>query len=90
VEAVEEERQQLLRVLGSIGWIRGRCYHNFGIFSQFSAKNCVFLKYQCYDQPFSKVSFVCSQKRQFFRKNVRRKYLKNQNIGPRFGRNLWT
>jgi hypothetical protein len=38
-------------------------------FSQFSAKKIgVFLKFQCYDQLFSKFSFVLSQKRQFFRK----------------------
>jgi hypothetical protein len=30
----------------------------------------------------SKYSFVLSQKRQLFRKNFRRKYLKNHNIGP--------
>jgi hypothetical protein len=42
----------------------------------------VFLKYQCYDQLFSKFCFVLSQKRQFFRKNFRRKYYKNHNIGP--------
>jgi hypothetical protein len=39
----------------------------FGDFSQFSAKKIgVFLKYQCYDQLFSKFSFVLNQKRQFF------------------------
>jgi hypothetical protein len=36
-------------------------------FPQFSAKKIdVFLKYQCYDQLFSKFSFVLSQKCQFF------------------------
>jgi hypothetical protein len=34
---------------------------------------------------FSKFSFILSQKRQFFRRNFRRKYLKNHNIGPRWG-----
>jgi hypothetical protein len=33
---------------------------------------------------FSKFSFVLSQKRRFFRKNFRRKYFKNHNIGPRW------
>jgi hypothetical protein len=52
-------------------------------FPPFSAKKIgVFLKYQCYDQLFSKFSFVLRQKRQFFLKNFRRKYLKNHNIGP--------
>jgi hypothetical protein len=45
-------------------------------FSQFSAKNGVFLKYQCYDQLFSKFSFVLSQKRQFFAKNFAENILK--------------
>jgi hypothetical protein len=36
-------------------------------FCQFSSKNGVFLKNQCYDKIFSKFSFVLSQKRQFFR-----------------------
>jgi hypothetical protein len=31
---------------------------------------------------FSKFSFALSQKRHFFRKIFRRKYLKNHNIGP--------
>jgi hypothetical protein len=35
-------------------------------FYQFSAKNGVFLKYQYYDQLFSKFSFVLSQKHHFF------------------------
>jgi hypothetical protein len=48
----------------------------------FGEKIGVFLKYQCYDQLFSKFSFVLSQKRQFFRKFFRRKYLKNHNVGP--------
>jgi ABC-type uncharacterized transport system fused permease/ATPase subunit len=53
-------------------------------FRQFSAKKIgVLPKYQCYDQLFSKFSFVLSQKRQFFRKKFRRKYFKNHNIGPR-------
>jgi hypothetical protein len=64
--------------------IRGRCYdHNVRrFFPIFGEKIGVFLKNQCYDQLFSKFSFVLSQKRQFFRKNFRRKYLKNHNIGP--------
>jgi hypothetical protein len=62
----------------------GRCYdHNFLRFLPiFGEKNGIFLKYQCYDQLFSKFSFVSSQKRHFFRKIVWRKYLKNHNIGP--------
>jgi hypothetical protein len=36
-------------------------------FPNFREKIGVFLKYQCYDQLFSKFSFVLSQKRQFFR-----------------------
>jgi hypothetical protein len=51
------------------------------IFPNFRQKIGVFLKYQCYDQLFSKFSFVLSQKRQFC-KNFRRKYFKNHNIGP--------
>jgi hypothetical protein len=49
---------------------RGRCYdHNFlRFFPIFGEKIGVFLKYQCYDQLFSKFSFVSSQKRQFFAK----------------------
>jgi hypothetical protein len=49
----------------------------------FGEKIGVFLKNLCYDQLFSKFSFVLSQKRRFFRKMFRRKYLKNHNIGPR-------
>jgi RecA/RadA recombinase len=33
---------------------------------------------------FAQFSFVMSQKRQFFRNFIRRKYFKNHNIGPRF------
>jgi hypothetical protein len=55
----------------------------FCVFSQFSAKIGVFLKYQCYDKLFSKFSFVLSQKRQFFAEFFWRKYFKNHNIGPR-------
>jgi hypothetical protein len=63
-----------------------RCYdHNFLHFFQFSAKNGVFLKNQCYDQIFKQFSFVLSQKRRFFCKSFRLKYLKNHNIGPRLG-----
>jgi hypothetical protein len=56
----------------------GRCYdHNFlRFFPIFGEKIDVFLKYQCYDQLFSKFSFVLSQKRRFFRKIFRRKYFK--------------
>jgi hypothetical protein len=54
-------------------------------FWQFSAKKIgVFLKNQCYDQLFSKFSFVLSQKHQFFRRIFRQKYFKNHNIGPGF------
>jgi hypothetical protein len=35
---------------------------------KFPSKICRFLKYQCYDQLFSKFSFVLSQKRHFFPK----------------------
>jgi hypothetical protein len=54
----------------------GRCYHhNFlRFFPIFGEKIGVFHKYQCYDQLFSKFSFVLSQKRRFFRKIFRRKY----------------
>jgi hypothetical protein len=52
-------------------------------FRQFSAKNAVFLKNQCYDQNFEKFSFVLSRKRQFFRRIFQQKYFKNHNIGPR-------
>jgi hypothetical protein len=49
--------------------IWGRCYDdNFLRFLPiFGEKIGVFLKYQCYDQFFSKCSFVLSKKRQFFR-----------------------
>jgi hypothetical protein len=53
------------------------------IFPNFRRKNWRFLKYQCYDQLFSKFSFVLSQKRRFFRWIFRRKYFFNYNIGPR-------
>jgi hypothetical protein len=52
-------------------------------FSQFSAKKIgVFLKYQYCDHIFSKFAFVSSQKRQFFREIIWRKYFQNHNIGP--------
>jgi hypothetical protein len=35
-----------------------------------------------YDQLLRKISFVLSQKRQFFRNIFRQKYLKNHNICP--------
>jgi hypothetical protein len=62
----------------------GRYYdHNFLRFSTiFGEKIGVFLKNQCYDQNFAYLSFVLSQKRQFFRWIFRRKYFKNHNIGP--------
>jgi hypothetical protein len=41
----------------------------------------VFLKNQCYDQIFAQFCFVLSQKRQFFRQKIWRKYLKYHNIG---------
>jgi hypothetical protein len=62
---------------------RGRCYdHNFlRFFPIFGEKISVFLKYQCYDQLFSKFSFVLSQKRQFFAIFLP-KIFKNHNVGP--------
>jgi hypothetical protein len=71
--------------LGNVQYFTwGRCYdHNFlRFFPIFGEKIGVFLKCQCYDQLFSKFSFVLSQKRQFFCKIFRQKYLKNHNIGP--------
>jgi hypothetical protein len=67
--------------------IRGRCYdHNFlQFFPIFGEKIGGFLKYQCYDQLFSKFCFVLSQKRQIFRQIFWRKYFKNHNIGPWIG-----
>jgi hypothetical protein len=55
-----------MQLVYSIG---GRYYdHNFLRFSPiFGEKIGDFLKYQCYDQLFSKFSFVSSQKRQIFR-----------------------
>jgi hypothetical protein len=47
----------------------------FGDFSQFSAKKIgVFLIYQCYDQFFQNLALFLVKKRQYFRKNFRRKY----------------
>jgi hypothetical protein len=65
----------------------GRCCdHNFlRFFPILGEKIGVFLKNQCYDQFFPKLSFVLSQKCEFFRQIFRRKYLKNHNIGPRSG-----
>jgi hypothetical protein len=48
----------------------------------FGEKIGVFLKKQCFDQNFAQFSFVLSQKRNFFRRIIRQKYFKNQNIGP--------
>jgi hypothetical protein len=48
----------------------------------FGEKIGVFLKNQCNDQILESFSFASNKKRQFFRKIVRRKYLKNRNIGP--------
>jgi hypothetical protein len=64
--------------------IRNRCYdHNFlRLLTIFGEKIGVFLKNKCYDQIFSKFSFILSKKRQLFRRNFRRKYFKNHNIGP--------
>jgi hypothetical protein len=64
--------------------IWGRCYdHNFLRFLPiFGEKNGVFLKNQCYDNIFAKNSSSLSKKRRFFRRKIRRKYLKNRNIGP--------
>jgi hypothetical protein len=56
-------------------------------FSQFLAKKLAFfLNTNVMINFFSKFSFVSSQKRQFFRKIFRRKYLKNHNIGSRLTR----
>jgi hypothetical protein len=54
-------------------------------FRHFLQKMAFFSKNQCYDQHFSKFSFVSSQKRQFFRQIFWRKYFLNHNIGPRDG-----
>jgi hypothetical protein len=48
----------------------------------FGEKIGVFIKSQCYDQFFSKFSFVLSQNRQFFAKFFGENILKNHNIGP--------
>jgi hypothetical protein len=64
----------------------------FGDFCQFSAKKLAFFSNtNVMINFFSKFSFVLSQKRQFFRKNFWRKYLKNHNIGPGYvvPRNIW-
>jgi hypothetical protein len=65
---------------------RGRCCdHNFlRIFLIFGEKMAFFLNTNVIINFYSKFSFVLSQKRQFFRKIFRRKYLKNHNIGPRW------
>jgi hypothetical protein len=56
---------------------RGPCYdHNFQLF--WGEKISVFLKNQCYDQIFAKSSSSSSKKRQYFRKNFRRKCFKYQ------------
>jgi hypothetical protein len=64
---------------------RGRCYdHNFLQFLPiFGEKIVVFLKNQCYDQSLAKTGCSLSKKRQHFRQMFWRKYLKNDNIGPR-------
>jgi hypothetical protein len=68
-----------------IGSARGRCYdHNFR-----RKKSAFFLILMLWST-FSKFSFVLSQKRQFFRKKFRRKYLKNHNIGCRFEKNFFS
>jgi hypothetical protein len=66
---------------------RGRCYdHNFLRFlTIFGEKIGVFLKNQCYDQLFSKFSFVLCQKRHFFADFFGENISKNHNIGPSSG-----
>jgi muramoyltetrapeptide carboxypeptidase LdcA involved in peptidoglycan recycling len=52
-------------------------------FSSFSAKKLAFFsKTNVMITIFGKTSSSLSKKRQFFRKNFWRKYLKNHNIGP--------
>jgi hypothetical protein len=53
------------------------------IFANFRRENWRFLKNQCCDQIFALFSSVLGQKRQFFRRIFRRKYLNKHNIGPR-------
>jgi hypothetical protein len=52
------------------------------IFYDFRQQNWRFLKNQCYDQMFEKITSSFEQKTPFFRQIFRRKYLKNRNIGP--------
>jgi hypothetical protein len=63
------------------------------LWSQFSAifskKLAFFLNTNVMINFFSEFSFVLSQKRHFFRKMFRRKYLKNHNIGPRIASFSW-
>jgi hypothetical protein len=61
------------------------------LWSQFSAispnfqrNKWRFLKNQCYDHFFRKITFCLGQKRRFFRQIFLRKFLKNHDIGPRF------
>jgi hypothetical protein len=65
---------------------RGRCcaHYFMRFFPIFGEKIVVFLKYQWYDQLFQNSALFWVKKRRFFRKIFRRKYFKNQNIGPRF------
>jgi hypothetical protein len=48
----------------------------------FGKKIGVFLKYQCYDQLLQNLALFWVKNANFFRKNFRRKYFKNNNIGP--------
>jgi hypothetical protein len=64
---------------------RGRCYeHNFLRFLTIFCETIgVFLKNQCYDQYFSKFSFVLSQKRKYFRLFFLAKiFLNHKSLGP--------
>jgi hypothetical protein len=73
-----------VKLLDKAQRIWGRC-HDFKFlrFSPiFGEKIGVFLKHQCYDQIFAKLSSVLSQKRQYCCQIFWRKYLKNHNIGP--------
>jgi hypothetical protein len=54
-------------------------------FRQFPAKKLAFFsKTNVMINFFKKISFVFSQKCQFFRRIFRRKYFENHNIGPRW------
>jgi hypothetical protein len=68
-QKVFQPKKEIICLSASV--TRGRCYdHNcLQFLTIFGEKIGVFLKYQCYDQLFSKFSFVLSQKRQFFSQN---------------------